>query len=657
MGGRGLLPQVGTGQGKSVIVALLSAVQTLLFDRRVDISTSSKLLAQRESMEQQDYFHKLSLSCGYIDGEKKENECTQVYKDSNTVFGTPHGYHGHILSEQSPRKPQNIRSGRGFECAILDEVDNMLIDCIMESTQLQTPTPGCRPLNSVLLSIWNRLCLIVADQGHPISYRGETIFLMSKIQFQNYLGYIITQSVNNEGNGNDNSNNNKNSINFKDSKYFYTLLSIIAINITNDVNTLLAVQVKYNIFKTIETRNDIINDLKYLFSNDIELFLQLLSEKAIFNYTIAFYHFLPKNNELTYVFTFENGLKCDVLSQGSSVDFKICLNNLDNKIYTLNETTVEDFEKTIKNEVKTHVLKTVGIEYDSNYSYSNNNKIKIPSFTMDYVKENCHKWIDSAWDCLFVHEENNDYIVDKNRNEIKMVDYKNTGLVRTKMKWSYGKHEILQLKHKLKLSTLGNASCIMTNTNFFGKYKRIYGLSGTLGDKTELDYYKEHFQCDYVSIPSFARNNLEKYPSLLCNNSEEWLNLIALSALSEAIKGRVCLIIAETIDNCDRIRHCINNMRSSRYNNINGYNSTQRIERYENNINECEMNIVKSKFSCGDIIVATNLAGRGTDIKYIDKVKENQGLHVIVTFIPQIVVYKDKILDVLHEQVYLEHPY
>ena len=151
------------GQGKSVIVALLSVLQTLLFNQCVDISTSSKLLAKRESKEQEKFFKILNLDCGYIDGDMNEVTCKERYEKCDTIFGTPHGYHSHLLSEQSPRDPQNIRQNRQFECAILDEVDNQLIDCILESTQLQTPTPGCRPLNAILVSIWSRLRIIIAE--------------------------------------------------------------------------------------------------------------------------------------------------------------------------------------------------------------------------------------------------------------------------------------------------------------------------------------------------------------------------------------------------------------------------------------------------------------------------------------------------------------
>ena len=73
-------------------------------------------------------------------------------------------------------------------------------------------------------------------------------------------------------------------IDFKDPKYF-NALTMMALNCVNDVNILLAIQCKYNILRSITTHEQIIHDLGQLFNNDIQLFLQLLSEKAMFGYT------------------------------------------------------------------------------------------------------------------------------------------------------------------------------------------------------------------------------------------------------------------------------------------------------------------------------------------------------------------------------------
>ena len=244
--------------------------------------------------------------------------------------------------------------------------------------------------------------------------------------------------------------------------------------------------------------------------------------------------------------------------------------------------------------------------------------IKIPKHLEEFVKMQIPKWVESAV-TAFEYQEKVHYIVDENL--IKPVDYTSTGIVQSSTNWSDGLHQFLQLKHNLKMTSESLTTNFLSNREYFTKYKtQLFGLTGTLGSEKSKQVLIDIYNVDLFIIPTLHRKQYLSLPDILANNETDWLEKIYQTAVNESSKGRGTLIISETIEQsliiADKLRQ---HYRSSA------------VKLYTmNNMNQ-EKNIETIK--PGEIIIATILAGRGTDIK-TNEIERNGGLHVIVTFLP-----------------------
>eukprot|EP01084_Bolivina_argentea_P148531 259652_1 len=378
---------------------------------------------------------------------------------------------------------------------------------------------------------------------------------------------------------------------------------------------------------------------------NIHKFLSLLSNKNILNKQckISLYE-LTKKNMVKFKARFEDGKQFnDITADINDCDF-VLLKTMNNDILVLHSIKDQNIEQTVKRQITKFTLKKIGVRYDDNcheekLDANNDNKYLenvtennnlIPAFLKNVVKESCKKWVDSAWNALLNYKLNRNYIIDN--NEIKCIDLA-TGTVQQNMVYSDGLHQFIQLKHDLRMNNMGLSAIIMTKCYFFKQYATngiITGLTGTLGGKVEHEFYKNMFNVDTINIPTFAEKPLTRYNDILCSNTQEWLDLIALNCYTHLKLKKSVLIVAEDIDWCIEIEKHLKNW--SKYRLYEKYR--QNVSRYSRD-DTSEKLIIKQKMKSGDIIIATNLAGRGTDIKLNDNIINYGGLHVIISFEPE----------------------
>ncbi|CAF3955624.1 unnamed protein product [Rotaria sp. Silwood2] len=263
-------------------------------------------------------------------------------------------------------------------------------------------------------------------------------------------------------------------------------------------------------------------------------------------------------------------------------------------------------EKIIKNSLD---------KYFSSFIMQN---IKIPKHLENFVDKQISKWIDNAITAL-IYQENVQYIV--HEGLIKPVDYNSTGVVQKSSNWSDGLHQFLQLKHNLKMTSETLTTNFLSNVGYFKRYgSNLFGLTGTLGSKKAKEVLQKVYNLDLALIPSLRQKQHLIFPDILVDNESHWVKEIRDSAILEAKKKRGTLIICETIEHCKIIEEELQHK----------YRSSP-IKVYTMNDMNQEQNV--EVIHPGEIIIATNLAGRGTDIK-TDKIEEHGGLHVIVSFMP-----------------------
>ncbi|CAF4075923.1 unnamed protein product [Rotaria sordida] len=255
------------------------------------------------------------------------------------------------------------------------------------------------------------------------------------------------------------------------------------------------------------------------------------------------------------------------------------------------------------------------IEYITKYIKT---EYQIPNNFVDFANLQIPQWADNAIIACNYREDVNYVVRD---GLIKPVDFYSTGTVQSLSNWSNGLHQFLQIKHNLKMTSETFTTNFLSNIGYFKKYgKNLFGLTGTLGSDASKKVLAEVYDVDLVIIPCSYIKQYISLPDILTNNDAQWLEAICRCAINESNKDRGTLIICETIELSKRIA---TELRKSCHSNI--------VKLYIMNNMDQEKNV--ERIMPGEIIIATNLAGRGTDIK-TNEIEKYGGLHVIITFMP-----------------------
>jgi hypothetical protein len=254
-------------------------------------------------------------------------------------------------------------------------------------------------------------------------------------------------------------------------------------------------------------------------------------------------------------------------------------------------------------------------------------KLAIPKFLYEFVSMQNKFWAESAIQA-FKMKENVDYVIsrnDKGDEVIAPVDFNSTGVVQTNTSWGFGLHPFLQAKHRLRMTPESLTTSFISNMGYFKLYgSNISGMSGTLGSREGRSLLEEVYDLDTIVVPTFKPRRYEQRADLITGSNEEHLDKVASTAIREGSAGRAVLIISETIA---RAREFIAALKEK------GYTGNLR-EYTRSDYGFADSSESELKAGRGDIIVATNLAGRGTDIKTDEVVEAAGGLHVIVSFLP-----------------------
>ena len=270
----------------------------------------------------------------------------------------------------------------------------------------------------------------------------------------------------------------------------------------------------------------------------------------------------------------------------------------------------------------------------------------LPINLKEFIELQIDGWCESAFTAKHYYKENYHYVIAKEENSklndflkskgftvrdkylISPVDFSNTGVVDLHMKWSDGLTQFLQIKHGLPISSEDLTTTYLSHYNFLKKYikkneNNIFGVTGTLGSTESKNLLSTLFNVDICIIPPFKPS---RYISLLSKSGFkdriQWKDAILEDIELNTNRKRVVLLICYTIEEADEL---YDYLKSKNYN----QNLMQKYQR-----NDIETDIMSRKHDAGEVIFATNLAGRGTDIGLTDLVEKNGGMHVIVTFLP-----------------------
>ena len=210
-------------------------------------------------------------------------------------------------------------------------------------------------------------------------------------------------------------------------------------------------------------------------------------------------------------------------------------------------------------------------------------------------------------------EKDTEYVVMENK--VMIVD-ESTGRIMDGRRYSDGLHQAIEAKENVKIEAATQTFATVTLQNFFRMYKKLSGMTGTA--VTEAGELWEIYKLDVVEIPTnrpIARDDRE---DLVYKTKREKYNAVIDQVTELSKQGRPVLIGTTSVEISELLSRMLK-IRSIPHNVLNA------------KMHKKEADIVAEAGQGGFVTIATNMAGRGTDIKLSDAVKKAGGLAIIGT--------------------------
>ena len=266
-------------------------------------------------------------------------------------------------------------------------------------------------------------------------------------------------------------------------------------------------------------------------------------------------------------------------------------------------TKEEDF--TVDEESKTVLLQDEGIKKAERY------------FNLDNLYDSGNTalthHIDQSLRANYTMFNNKDYVV--RDGEVVLVDAF-SGRIQEGRRFSDGLHQALEAKEQVQIQEDNRAMASITYQNLFRRYKKLSGMTGTA--KTEAEEFREIYNMEIVEIPTNRPVQRIDEPDLLYPNLRS--KFIAVVGLVKELheKGQPILIGTVAVETSELLSQLLDR-EGIPHNVLNAKNHAKEAE------------IVANAGQRGAVTIATNMAGRGTDIKLGPGVSDLGGLAVIGT--------------------------
>ncbi|SFV59977.1 Protein export cytoplasm protein SecA ATPase RNA helicase (TC 3.A.5.1.1) [hydrothermal vent metagenome] len=221
--------------------------------------------------------------------------------------------------------------------------------------------------------------------------------------------------------------------------------------------------------------------------------------------------------------------------------------------------------------------------------------------------------LDQALKAHYLFEADVDYVV--SNNEIVIVD-EFTGRLSEGRRYSDGLHQALEAKEGVEIQEESQTLAEITYQNYFRAYDKLAGMTGTA--QTEATEFAQIYGLEVISIPTnLPIKRLDKN-DLIYNTEREKLDAVVAKVKELHKKGQPVLIGTASIEKSEMIDARLKKEKVP-HNMLNAKNHEQ------------EAQIIINAGVKGAVTVATNMAGRGVDIKITDEVKDLGGLYILGT--------------------------
>jgi preprotein translocase subunit SecA len=211
-------------------------------------------------------------------------------------------------------------------------------------------------------------------------------------------------------------------------------------------------------------------------------------------------------------------------------------------------------------------------------------------------------------------ERDVEYILTEDR-KVKIVD-EQTGRVMEGRRYSDGLHQAIEAKENVKVEDATQTYATVTLQNYFRMYHKLCGMTGTA--ETEAGEFWEIYKLDVVVIPTNRSISRDDHHDKVYKTVREKFNAVAEEIVELTKAGRPVLVGTTSVE----ISELVSRMLKMRGINHQVLNAKQ---------HQREAEIVASAGQSGTVTIATNMAGRGTDIKLTPESKAAGGLAIIGT--------------------------
>lgn len=221
--------------------------------------------------------------------------------------------------------------------------------------------------------------------------------------------------------------------------------------------------------------------------------------------------------------------------------------------------------------------------------------------------------IDQALRANYTMEKNTEYVV--NDDEVQLVD-SFTGRILVGRRFSNGLHQALEAKENVSIKNENKTLATITFQNYFRMYRKLSGMTGT--GKTEEMEFREVYNMSVYSIPTDRPIQRLDDSDLIFSTLESKFHAVVEEIKQRYARGQPVLVGTVSVENSERLSRLLTEAQIP-----------HQVLNAKNNASEAE--IVKQAGRKYAVTVATNMAGRGTDVKLTQEVRDLGGLCVIGT--------------------------
>ena len=200
-------------------------------------------------------------------------------------------------------------------------------------------------------------------------------------------------------------------------------------------------------------------------------------------------------------------------------------------------------------------------------------------------------------------------------NKVKIVD-EQTGRILDGRRYSDGLHQAIEAKERVKVEAATQTFATITLQNYFRMYHKLSGMTGTA--ETEASEFWNIYKLDVVIIPTNRPVIRDDRQDLVYKTAREKYNAV-IDEVIRLVEAKRPVLVGTTSVEISELLSRMLKLRGIKHNVLNAKQ------------HQLEAQIVAEAGRAGQVTIATNMAGRGTDIKLTDEVKQAGGLAIIGT--------------------------